>query len=163
MTGVPNHPNVSRRALLISLAINAIWINASEVFRYFVFVMGMMRDAHPGIDDVAPMSLPVFLIWGVWDTILLLFVTCFVWLWLDRMGGGIKNAVLAGTVFGGAIFGLLWIGIVNMNLAPVRVLFVALPFAILEQIIAALIIDWSRRRFGSTAGTSGIPHNSTSV
>lgn len=37
------------RALLLILLVNAPWINASEVFRYFVFVMPMMRAALPQV------------------------------------------------------------------------------------------------------------------
>ena len=35
------------RAFWLTLLCNGVWINASEVFRYFAFVMPMMRDAFP--------------------------------------------------------------------------------------------------------------------
>ena len=136
------------RPIVWTLVILAIWINASEVFRYFVFVMPMMRDALPGVADVAPMNLPVFMIWGVWDTILLLAVAGFVWLFLERFGNGLGQALLAGTLIWLAIFGILWLGLYNMNLATPAILAIALPLSWLELVIAALIIRWGMQRRG---------------
>lgn len=146
--GVKRFPT---RAFLITLAINAVWVNASNIFRYFAFVMDGMRAALPEVENVAPMSISVFLIWGVWDTILLLFATGFAWLYLERFGFGVRNALVAGTLFWLGVFGLLWLAIYNMNLATLDVLAVALPFAWLEQIVAALIVDWGMRKFDSGA------------
>lgn len=143
----------STRAFALTLAVNFVWINASEVFRYFAFVMGMMRDALP-MPDVAPMSPGVFLIWGIWDTLLLVVVTGFVWLWLERFGAGWRQAVLAGTLVWLGVFGILWGALYNMNLAPLSVLAVALPLAWVEQVVAALIVNWGMQRF---AGGSGVP------
>ena len=39
---------IDRRLLVATLA-NLVWINASEVFRYFIFVMPMMREAFSSI------------------------------------------------------------------------------------------------------------------
>ncbi|MCI4643264.1 MAG: hypothetical protein MRY64_00595 [Hyphomonadaceae bacterium] len=139
------------RAFLITLAINAVWINVSEVFRYFVFVMGSMRRALPELEGVAPMNFGVFLVWGVWDTILLIFVTGFVWLWLERFGYGVKQALVAATLFWAGVFGILWIGIYNMNLADLSVLATALPLAWLEMAVAGLIVTWGLQRFGGIA------------
>ena len=132
------------RHLLGTLLIVALWINASEVFRYFVFVMPMMRETLSNVADVAPMNLPVFLIWGIWDTILLIAVTGFVWLYLERFGWTIVNALLAGSLIWLAIFGILWLGLYNMNLATPAILAIALPLSWLELIIAALILRQGR-------------------
>jgi hypothetical protein len=59
------------RAFVLTCLIVSLWINASEIFRYFLFVMPMTRETLAMVPDVAPMSLPVFLIWGLWDTLLL--------------------------------------------------------------------------------------------
>lgn len=132
------------RQLLWTLLVVALWINASEMFRYFVFVMPMMREALSGVADVAPMNLPVFLIWGLWDTILLVAVTGFVWLYLERFGWTIANAFLAGSLVWLAIFGILWLGLYNMNLATPGILAIALPLSWLELIVAALILRQGR-------------------
>ena len=139
-------PFVSR-GFIITLLVNGVWINASEIFRYFLFVMPMMRETFPQISDVAPMTLPVFLIWGIWDTVLLFAVTGFVWLYLERFGAGFSNSVLAGTLAWLSIFGIFWLGLYNMNLATLSILSIALPLSWLELAIAALIVNWGTQRF----------------
>ena len=137
----------NRRAFGFALLANLVWINASEVFRYFAFVMPMMRQALPQLPDVAPMNLPVFLIWGVWDTVLLLAVTGYAQLHLERFGRTPAQALLAGTLIWAAIFVILWLGLFNMNLASLRVLAVALPLSWLEMVLAAFIVRWALGRF----------------
>jgi len=136
-----------RRPLVAAFVANTLWINASEVFRYFALVMPMMRSALPQIPDVAPMNLPVFAIWGVWDTILVAVATGFAWLFFERLGGGCRNALLAGTAIWLAIFCIFWLAAFNMNLAPGNVALTALPLAWLEMVVAAGIVDLCRTRF----------------
>ncbi len=126
----------------LALGLNFLWINVSEVFRYFAFVMPMMRDAFPNIEDVAPMNLSVFLIWGIWDTILVCAATFIPWVCLERFGPTVRNAVWAGTGMWATVFVILWLGLWNMNLTPLSVLGVALPLAWLEMVVAALIALW---------------------
>jgi len=125
-------------SMVFALILNFIWINISEVFRYFVFIMPMMRDAFPMIPDVAPMNLGVFMIWGVWDTILVATATIVPWLVLTVFGMSAKNAVLGGTGVWIGVFGILWLGIFNMNLATPTIVFTALSLAWLEMVVAAL-------------------------
>ena len=130
----------------VALFANMIWINLSEVFRYFVFVMPMMREAFPMIPDVAPMSVPVFLIWGVWDTILVLAVCGIAWLAFDRFGTSSNVALLSGTGIWATIFVILWLGLFNMNLATPPILLAALPLAWVEMIVAVYIVRWAKVR-----------------
>ena len=67
MSAIAENPQTTRHLApsTMALIVNFIWINASEVFRYFAFVMPMMREAFPMVPNVAPMNLPVFMIWGV--------------------------------------------------------------------------------------------------
>lgn len=123
-----------------ALIANFIWINLSEVFRYFVFVMPMMRDAFPQVTDVAPMNIPVFLIWGVWDTILVAAATLIPFLILERFGNTARHAIFAGVAVWATVFGILWLGLYNMNLATPGILAIALPLSLLEMIVAALIV-----------------------
>ena len=51
-----------KHVFLPVLLANFVWINASEVFRYFAFVMPMMRQALPQVPDVAPMSVAIFMV-----------------------------------------------------------------------------------------------------
>ncbi|MEM8784870.1 MAG: hypothetical protein AAGF19_03360 [Pseudomonadota bacterium] len=144
-------PPAMPKGFWIALAINAVWINVSEVFRYFVFVMPQMRADFPELADVAPMTLGVFAIWGVWDTILVAAATVIPWFALERFGPTARNAVLAGTGVWLTVFCLLWIGLYNMGLATLTVMAMALPLAWLEMAIAALIVRWSQRRYAGAA------------
>lgn len=125
-----------------ALLANLLWINVSEVFRYFAFVMPSMREAFPALPDVAPMSLPVFLIWGAWDTIVVITATLVPWMALRLFGASAGRAIAYGTGVWLAVFVVLWLGLFNMNLATPEVLAVALPLAWLEMIVAALIVWW---------------------
>lgn len=141
-----SHVSMQSRSFWQALLINALWINLSEVFRYFAFVMPMMREALPALENVAPMSWPVFAIWGLWDTILVFCVTGFVWIYLERFGCGLTNAVLGGSFVWLGIFGILWLGLYNMNLTTLSIVGVALLFSWIELVIAALIVNWALLR-----------------
>ncbi|MEM9331296.1 MAG: hypothetical protein AAGA53_08210 [Pseudomonadota bacterium] len=141
------HPPFPIKAFLITLVLNGIWINASEIFRYFAFVMPMMRDAFTTVPGVAPMNVAVFLSWAGWMTILLVALTGFVWMFLDKFGYGAKNAILSATLFWAATFVILWLGLYNMNLATPQIISIALPLAWLELAIGALIVNKSMQTF----------------
>lgn len=134
------HPTILGKELSYAFLANLIWINVSEVFRYFAFVMPMMRDALRQLPNVAPMNIPVFLIWGIWDMLLIIAATGFTWLVFERFGRSIKNAILSGTALWAMIFVILWLGLWNMNLAPIGVVAVALPLAWIEMVVASLIV-----------------------
>ncbi|MEM7752842.1 MAG: hypothetical protein AAF230_05465, partial [Pseudomonadota bacterium] len=127
MSAITQNPDSSRRLspFVTALLINFLWINASEVLRYFAFVMPMMRDAFPMLPDVAPMNVPVFLIWGVWDTILVLTATLVPWMAMKVFRASLARAILYGTAVWLAVFVILWLGLYNMNLATPEVLAVA--------------------------------------
>ena len=135
---------INTRAFWLALLVNMVWINVSEVFRYFVFVMPMMRDALPTLENVAPMSWTIFLIWGVWDTILIFCVTGFIWIYLERFGCGLVSAIAGASFAWLGIFVILWLGLYNMNLTNLSVVGVALLLSWIELVVAALIV----RRFG---------------
>jgi hypothetical protein len=77
--------------LLVSL-----WVNASEVFRYFVIVMPETRAFLSMVPNIAPMNLPVFLIWGVWDTLLTASIVFMFWLVSQAFGNNMRSVVIAG-------------------------------------------------------------------
>ena len=132
----------------MALLANFLWINLSEVFRYFVLVMPMMREAFPSVPDIAPMSIPVFLIWGVWDTIMVVTATLLPWMAFRVFGASPMRAVMYGTGVWLAVFVILWLGLYNMNLATPGILVTALPLAWLEMVVAALIVWWLTARDG---------------
>ena len=148
MSTFTENPETTRRLapFTMALIVNFIWINASEVFRYFAFVMPMMREAFPMVPNVAPMNLPVFMIWGIWDTILVLTATLLPWMAMKVFGDSALRAVLYGTGVWLSVFVILWLGTYNMNMATASVLAIALSMAWVEMVIAALIVWWFTTR-----------------
>ena len=105
----------------------------------------MRRDlAVPG---VAPMTVPIFLSWGVWDAVLLascLLVTHEV---AARRGQTVAAALLGGTL-AWLFFPLFWLALVNMGLAQPRLLLATLPLSWLEFAVTAVIFVTVRRTRG---------------
>lgn len=130
----------ARNSFLLTLAVAFLWLNVSEVFRYFAFVMPMMREAMTTVPDVAPMSVAVFMVWGLWDTVLFGVVGVIAWLFHEKFGGGARNAVIAGTVLWLAIFCVFWLAAYNMNLTVARVPLIALPLAWIEMVVVVAIL-----------------------
>ena len=130
-----------RNALLLAY----LWVNISEVFRYFAFVMPMTRQAMPQLADAAPMNLAVFAIWGVWDTLLFVAVAAISWLYLERFGGGLKSTLAAGTLIWATVLCVFWLATWNMNMTNAAVPLVALPLAWVEMVVTAAIIEWGWR------------------
>ena len=146
MTLALDRSPITLRAARTALIANLLWINLSEVFRYFVFIMPMMRAHLAEVPEAAPMNLPVFLIWGLWDTVLVLVATGFSWLILERFGTSPRVVVQAGTAIWAAIFVILWLGLWNMNLASLPILAIALPLAWFEMVVAAGLVRWAMLR-----------------
>lgn len=148
MSRITKNPEGTNRLspFVLAFIANFLWINVSEVFRYFVFVMPMMRDAFPMIPDVAPMNLSIFMIWGIWDTILALAATLFPWMAMQVFGSSAGRAILYGTGVWMAVFVILWLALFNMNMATAGVLAIALPLAWIEMVVAALIMWWFNAR-----------------
>ena len=138
----PKAPN----AFWLALGLNFIWINISEVARYFGLVKPMLHEAFPQADHIAAVTPTIFASWMIWDTILILAATGFFWIFLQQFGGTLRNVLVGSVCFTVTVFGLLWLGVANMGLAPISFLWAALPLAWLEQLIAAYIVYWSIRR-----------------
>ena len=121
----------------------SIWINISEIFRYFVIVMPAMRKYLTMVPGVAPMNLPVFLIWGLWDTLLTMAIVFISWLCANWYGKSRKAIFIAGTTCWATFFLLFWIAMVNMHLSSTSILIYTLPLSWLETTVAA----WMTIRF----------------
>jgi hypothetical protein len=139
------------RAFVLTCLATSLWVNASEIFRYFVFVKPMMRSALATVPGVAPMDLPVFLVWSAWDTVLVLMSVLFYWLYAQQFGASLKSALVAGTLNWLFFFVLFWIGLMNMGLARISLVAIALPLAWLECVIACWVAQKCMQRFSSAA------------
>jgi hypothetical protein len=127
-----------KQFILITL-IASLWINASEVLRYFAFVMPSLRQSLAAIEGVAPMNWGVFAIWGGWDTLLTVLLVFMVWLFGQQYGYSLWSALIAGTVSWSFFFVLFWVGMVNMGLADCSLAGIALPWSWVELVVPSVI------------------------
>jgi len=141
-----NVKNVMPKSFWLALGLNFIWINISEVVRYFGLIKPMLHETFPGQSHIAAVTPSIFASWMVWDTILIVAATGFYWIYLHYFAVTIRNAVVSATAFTITVFGLIWVGVVNMGLAPANFIWAALPLAWLEQLIAAYIVLWTIKR-----------------
>ncbi len=135
------------RAFLITALFTALWINVSEIFRYFVFVMPMMRASFPDVPGIAPINPLIFLSWMVWDTLLIGVVTSILWFGYHLFGRGLAAMVGLVTFAWTATFGIFWLAEFNLALATPNILALALPLSWFELLIGGLIVRWGQARF----------------
>jgi len=138
--------NMEPKAFWLALGINFIWINLSEIARYFGVIKPMLHDAFPGASHIAAVTPTIFISWMVWDTILIMAATGFYWIYLHYFAPTIRHVMLSASFFTITVFGLIWLGVVNMGLVSSNFIVAALPLAFLEQLIAAYIVQWAIRR-----------------
>lgn len=142
---------LNNRGFILALIGNFIWINASEVWRYFAIVKPKLLETFPDVAGIAPTSPAIIASWMLWDTVLILAATGVYWMFLKNGALSVSRALLVATYFTITIFGLIWLGIANMGLAPISFLWAALPLAWAEQAVAALIVLWAMKRASKTA------------
>jgi hypothetical protein len=126
---------------VLTTLIVSIWVNISEVFRYFVIVKPMMQEYLAMLPGAIPMNWTVFAIWGIWDTILTSLVVFIYWLVAQRFGNNLMSTIISATTSWALFFLLFWLGMVNMGLSPISVALIALPLSLLEMIMASWILS----------------------
>ena len=129
----------------MALMINFLWINASEVWRYFVIVRPDLLAAFADRPGIAPVTPLIALSWAAWDCILILAAVGYYSMHLRARGENAGQALLAATAFTVTVFGLLWLALINMGLATTQMAAKALPLAFAEQAVAALLTLWARK------------------
>lgn len=127
--------------------LTSIWVNASEVFRYFIIVMPEMKSFLSMVPKVASMNLSIFAIWGVWDTILTMLVVFVYYLYSEKYGRNTASILRAGTISWAFFFLLYWVGTANMNLAQWSFVAIPLSLAWLEMVVASWIANDLFKRF----------------
>lgn len=127
------------RRFVVTVLLTSIWVNASEIFRYFVIVMPSTREFLAVVPNVAPMNWKVFLVWGSWDTLLTALLVFQYWLVAQSFGNSLRSVILAGVTSWAFFFVLFWVGMCNMSLAEPKLALVALPLALLETVVASYI------------------------
>jgi hypothetical protein len=126
---------------VLTTLIVSIWINISEVFRYFIIVKPMMQEYLAMLPGAIPMNWIVFAIWGIWDTILTTLVVFIYWLVAQCFGNNLMSTIISATTSWALFFLLFWLGMVNMGLSPISVALIALPLSLLEMIVASWILS----------------------
>ncbi len=141
-----NHTSESRslstfspQQFLIITLLTSLWVQTSEVFRYLVIVRPEMQEHLSTVPDVANMTIPIFLIWGLWGTLLTGLMVFLFWLCAQAFGNTRKTIVVSGTISWCFFFVLFWIGMANMNLSAWGFAIVVLPLALIETLIASFI------------------------
>lgn len=130
--------NIKQFAMVVLLS--SIWINASEVFRYFVFVRPAVKDFWSDTSRlVADMNPGIFGIWGLWDTLLTAILVMAVWLTRKSFKGKKQVILFSSTFIWLAVFLIFWVASANMNLSSWYILLIALPLSWLEMLIGAWI------------------------
>ena len=127
------------KSFVIIVLITSIWVNASEVFRYFVLVMPRVKIYWNNLESVADMNWVIFSIWGVWDTILTAMTVFMFWLYAQRFGNNNKSVITSAILAWVFFFVLYWVGAANMGYSDWSILCITLPLSLLELIIANFI------------------------
>ena len=141
---------------VIITLITSIWVNASEVFRYFLFVKPALEQRFLGFEGIAPMDWGVFAIWGFWDTLLTAMTVFMFWLFSQKYGNTMHSIFASGTLSWLFFFMLFWIGMVNMGLADWSLAILALGLSWLELTLASFIASILYRRANTSRSQEGI-------
>lgn len=127
-----------KQFLLITL-ITSIWINISEVFRYFVLVMPRTKVFFHNKEGIAEMDWGIFAIWGFWDTLLTAILVFIFWLYATSYGFNLKSVLISGSLVWSAVFVIFWVATANMGFSDWNILFITLPLSWLEMVVGAWI------------------------
>ena len=133
------HSSFNWKSYFIVVVITSIWINVSEVFRYFVFVIPNVKEYWQGIEHVGDMNWTIFAIWGLWDMILTAMAVFIFWLYTQRFGNNIRSVVSSAIIVWMFFFVLYWVGAANMGYSDWSILWIVLPLSLLELLIANFI------------------------
>lgn len=119
--------------------LTSIWINISEVFRYFVLVMPRVKSFFDDRQGIADMDYSIFAIWGLWDTLLTGVLVFAFWLYSRVFGNSNRSVMISGTLVWLAVFVIFWVATANMGLSEWKILWITLPLSWLEMVIGAWI------------------------
>lgn len=127
--------NVKQFAIITLMV--SIWINISEVFRYFLLVMPRVKAFFPNTSGVAEMDLVIFSIWGIWDTLLTAVLVFVFWIYAKSFGNNRISIFGSGIFVWLAVFVIFWVATANMGLSSWSILLITLPLSLFEMIVGA--------------------------
>jgi hypothetical protein len=132
--------------VIISLLVS-LWVNASEIFRYFVIVRAEMQSTLSMVPNVASMGLTIFSIWGIWDTLLTMLTVFLYYLFSEKYGRNFSSVIKSATVSWAFVFVIFWVATANMGLARWQFIPIPLSLALFELIVATFLTDWLFKKF----------------
>lgn len=135
------------KSFLIITLITSIWINVSEVFRYFILVMPQVKAYWNNLEHIADMNWFIFSIWGLWDTLLTAMLVFLFWLYSRVFGNNNRSVFVVGTLGWLFFFVLYWVGTANMGYSDWAILTITLPLSLVELIIAAWIAAFLYKKY----------------
>jgi len=135
------------KQFIIVTLITSLWVQASEIFRYFILVIPRVKTFWNDLDTIAHMDIPIFLIWGVWGTVLTGMVVYFFWLYAQVYGNNRKSIWISGILSWMFFFVLFWIGAANMGYSDWSILWITLPLSLIELIVASWIASLLFKRY----------------
>jgi len=100
--------NFKLKPFVLATLITSIWINISEVFRYFVLVMPRIKSFFNHKTGIADMDLGIFTIWGLWDMLLTAILVFMFWLYAQWAGFTLRSALVSGTIVWLSVFVIFW-------------------------------------------------------
>ena len=134
-----------KQYIFISLVVS-IWINASEVFRYIVFVMPQVKSFFADKAGVAEMDWIIFLIWFFWDSLLTALLVFLFWLYARNFGNNWRSIFISGSIAWLFVFVIFWVATANMGLAEWSTLWITLPLSWIEMVVGTTIAAHLYRR-----------------
>ena len=84
-------------------------------------------------------DIQILAVWGFWDALITALYVFLFWLCAQVFGNTRKAIVISGVMFWSFVFVLYWVATANMFLAEWSTLFVVLPLALLETLVASYI------------------------
>lgn len=131
--------SLSFRSFWWIVLLTSLWINLSEVLRYFLWVRPNTQAFFAGRVGVGEMNALIFSIWGIWDMLLTASLVFSIWLCAQQFGNHRKAIWIAATHTWITLFVLFWVATANMGLASWSSIWFTLAWAWLEMVIGAWI------------------------
>ncbi|MEK7485503.1 MAG: hypothetical protein AABZ60_14350 [Planctomycetota bacterium] len=132
-----NKNRLSLKNFVAVSLIVSVWVHLAEASRFFLIVTPIMEKEIPQLPLVTEISLSTWISWAIWDTLLSSMYVWMTWLTIQVYGKSLKYGIFAGVISWVFFFLLFWIAMLNMNLASLKVVLIALPLALVETIIAS--------------------------
>jgi hypothetical protein len=116
---------------LLSFTAAAVWISFSEFLRNEIVFKHLWISHYQSMGLVFPSAMINNAVWGIWSFFLAGLI-----LTLSRKMKLIETIIITWA----AAFVMMWLVIGNLNVLPFSLLFYAVPWSLVEVILAALII-----------------------